>query len=82
VDNFNLFPVLHSFVLSGGTIDVGRIDVMDCAAVASDAHALWVVLTRRDGESLLELLQRLDTTLAWCLASREPIDEMEYPTHQ
>ena len=82
MDNFNLFPVLHRFVLSGGTIDVGRIDVMDCAAVASDADTLWVVLTRRDGESFLGLLQRLDTTLARCLESKEPVDEMECPRLQ
>ena len=29
----NLFPALHRFVMSGGTIDVGRIDVMDCGSV-------------------------------------------------
>ena len=82
MDTINLFPVLHRFVMSGGTIDVGRIDVMDCAAVASDADTLWVVLTRRDGESFLGLLQRLDATLACCLACNEPIDEMEYPPLQ
>ena len=77
MNEFNMFPVLHRFVTSGGTIDVGRIDVIDCAAVASDAHNVWVLLMRRDGESLLGLLQRLDRTLELCLARREPLDEME-----
>jgi hypothetical protein len=82
VDNINLFPVLHRFVTSGGTIDVGRIDVMECAAVASDADTVWVVLMRRDGESFLGLLQRLDATLDRCLARNEPVDEMEdQPLH-
>jgi hypothetical protein len=82
VANINLFPVLHRFVTSGGTIDVGRIDVMECAAVASDADTVWVVLMRRDGESFLGLLQRLDATLDRCLARNEPVDEMEdQPLH-
>jgi hypothetical protein len=82
VKNINLFPVLHRFVTSGGTIDVGRIDVMECAAVASDADKVWVVLVRRDGESFLGLLQRLDATLDRCLVRNEPVDEMEdQPLH-
>jgi len=78
MESINLFPVLHRFVMSGGTIDVGRIDIMDCAAVASDADTVWVVLMRRDGESLLGLLQRLDSTLDHCLTCNESVDEMEH----
>ena len=70
------YPTLHRFIESGGTIDVGRIDVIDCAAVASDAATLWVALTRRDGEGLMELLRRLDDTLEMCLAHNQRVDEL------
>ena len=71
------FPVLHRFITSGGTIDVGRIDLVDCAAVATDATTLWVALTRRDEEGLVDLLGRLNDTLGWCLAHGETIDELD-----
>lgn len=63
------FPALHRFITSGGRIDVGRIDVIDCVAVASDAETLWVVINRRQDEALHELLKRLNDTLEQCLAS-------------
>jgi len=75
------FPVLNRFITSGGTIDVGRIETIECAAVASDAERFWVALTRRDGEPLHALLQRLNDTLEYCLARNEQIDELERASH-
>lgn len=75
----NAFPTLHRFITTGGTIDVGRIDVIDCAAVASDRDTLWVALTRRRDEGLIELLRRLDRTLEQCLARNEQVDELHEP---
>jgi hypothetical protein len=75
------FPVLNRFITSGGTIDVGRIDRIDCAAVASDAQQFWVALTRRDGEPFYDLLQRLNDTLEYCLARNEQVDELDRSTH-
>jgi hypothetical protein len=66
---------LHAFTTTGGTIDVGRIDIIDCAAVASDANTIWVILTRREGEGLLDLLSRLNHTLQCCLERNERVDE-------
>ena len=71
------FPVLHRFITSGGTIDVGRIDRIDCAAVATDANTLWVALTRRDQEGFMDLLGRLNDTLGQCLARGERVDELD-----
>jgi hypothetical protein len=71
------FPVLHRFITSGGTIDVGRIDLVDCAAVATDATTLWVALTRRDHEGLFDLLGRLNDTLGTCLAQGTTVDELD-----
>jgi hypothetical protein len=70
------FTTLHQFITSGGTIDVGRIDYIDCAAVASDTQTLWVLLVRREGEALHELLRRLNDTLERCLARNESVDEL------
>lgn len=75
------FPVLHHFITSGGTIDVGRIDILDCAAVASDALTVWVALSRRPGETLTELLTRLNDTLEQCLANGECVDELHREHH-
>jgi hypothetical protein len=77
----NPFPVLNRFVTSGGTIDVGRIESIDCAAVASDAEKFWVALTRRQDESLHALLTRLNDTLEYCLARNEQVDELDRDTH-
>jgi hypothetical protein len=77
VDLRSPLPALHRFITSGGTIDVGRIEILDCAAVASDAQTLWVALTRRPGEMLTELLTRLNDALKNCLAHGESIDELE-----
>ena len=75
------FPVLNRFITSGGTIDVGRIETIECAAVASDAQKFWVVLTRRQDEPLSALLQRLNDTLEYCLARNEQIDELDRSTN-
>jgi hypothetical protein len=77
MEDINLFPVLQRFITSGGTIDVGRIDVIGCAAVASDSDTLWAILMRREGESFLGLLRRLEGTLERCLARNELVDELE-----
>ena len=70
------YPTLHLFVTSGGTIDIGRLDVLDCVAVASDSQTLWVVLTRRPTEGLIALLRRLEDALAFCLAQQTCINEL------
>jgi hypothetical protein len=70
------YPTLQRFIASGGTIDVGRLDVLECAAVASDSETLWVALSRRAGESIGELLERLDETLLECLTQHRQVDEI------
>ena len=69
------YPTLQRFITSGGSIDLGKIDIMDCAAVACDQQRLWVVLTRRPGEGLTELLKRLNDSLENCLAKGESLNE-------
>jgi hypothetical protein len=76
MDTLSTYPTLSRFVTSGGTIDIGRIDVLDCAAVASDTANLWVLLMRRPDEGLMALLRRLDDSLAFCLENKTCIDEL------
>ena len=75
------FAALHRFLCAGGSIDVGRIDVWRYAAVACDADSVRVVLDRRQGESLHELLQRLDSALDESLRSGSVIDEIGRREH-
>jgi hypothetical protein len=77
MDNLEAFPVVDGFVASGGTIDIGRIDTFDCAAIAADETTVWVLLMRHEGEGLLQLLDRLERRLSLCLMQGEPYDEFE-----
>lgn len=70
------FPTLQAFIDSGGHINVGRIHPIECAAIANDGRTMYVALQRRDGETLMELLSRLDTSLQYCLDNDEFVDEI------
>ena len=58
------WPHLQALIDSGGSISIGRIDPIPCAAVASDEHTMYAALLRRDQESLTDLLNRLDAALS------------------
>lgn len=71
------FPNLEEFVLhGGGQISVGEIGPIQCAAVASDDHNMLAALQRRKTETLMQLLQRLDTALLRALECDEFTDEI------
>jgi hypothetical protein len=55
-----------------GEITIGRVGRVRCAAVASDGHNALAMLVRRRGESLEELLARLDEAI------RLAVDEDTY----
>lgn len=76
----DLFPTLQDFINNGGHIDLGQIDPIECAAIASDESSMYVALQRRDGETLIDLLTRLDVSLAHCLDHDEFIDEINAPS--
>jgi hypothetical protein len=52
---------------NGGTITIGQIGPVQCAAIACDEESKLAALVKRENESILELLQRLDTAIvqAW-----------------
>ena len=54
-------------ISNGGQISLGAVGPVECAAVASDESEGLAMLQRRDGESLYQLLTRLDAAIthAW-----------------
>ncbi|MDX8404853.1 MAG: hypothetical protein R8K50_01720 [Mariprofundus sp.] len=46
-----------------GGVTLGRCGPVRCAAMASDDDQCLAMLARRPGESLMELLQRLDSAI-------------------
>jgi hypothetical protein len=76
-DSMSRFPMLEDFVLHGnGQISVGEIGPIQCAAVASDDHNMLAALQRRKGETLMQLLQRIDAALLRALEYDEFTDEI------
>ncbi len=73
------FPTLQAFIDGGGHFDIGYIHPIDCAAIANDDHNMYVALLRRRGESLMDLLARLDASLKHCLENDDIIDEINAP---
>lgn len=70
------FPTLQDFIDDGGHISIGRVHPIKCVAVANDDHTMYVALRRHSGETLMELLSRLDTSLKHCLDNDELVDEI------
>lgn len=70
------FPTLQDFIDDGGHISIGRVRPIKCVAVANDDHTMYVALRRHSGETLMELLSRLDTSLKHCLDNDELVDEI------
>ena len=46
-----------------GEISIGQIGPVSCAATACDADQCLAMLVRREGETLMELLARLDDAI-------------------
>jgi hypothetical protein len=65
---------------NGGQISIGGIHPIPCAAVANDDHQALAMLQRRRGESLHQLLVRLDAAIAIAWNEERLIDEINTPT--
>ena len=59
-----------------GQITVGVIRPMGCVAIANDAHQSLAMLVRRKGESLPQLLERLDLAVGKALHDEIYTDEI------
>lgn len=64
----------------GGQISIGKLYPIDCAAVANDDHDCYAMLRRRPGETLHQLLHRMDAAIASARDNGIRIDEINPPS--
>ncbi|MCA9973872.1 MAG: hypothetical protein KC425_26850 [Anaerolineales bacterium] len=57
------WPNIEELIDNGGNVSIGDIPPVPCAAVAADESIMLAALLRREGESLIELLGRLDDAI-------------------
>lgn len=69
-------PTLEAFLADGGQISIGNIRSIPCAAVANDEHQMLAALARRPGETLTQLLVRLDAAVCLALEEERYTDEI------
>lgn len=68
------------FLIGGnGDITIGRVGPIRCVATAADEDQCLAMLQRRPGESLVELLQRLDAAIEDAYENSVYIDEVNAP---
>jgi len=78
-DASDRWPNLQELIDDGGQITIGHISHSIDAAVANDDHTTWAMLRRDDGESLVDLMTRLDQAVQKAIENEEPIDEINPP---
>ena len=68
------------FLIDGnGDITVGAVGPVRCAATAADEYQCLAMLARRPGESLMDLLQRLDAAIGDAYETNVYIDGVNAP---
>ena len=70
------WPNLQDLLDEGGTLTIGQIAPIPCAAIAADQHTMLVALVRQPNESLAKLMTRLDLALGETNATGETIDHL------
>ncbi len=70
---------IEALIDDGGDITVGPVGAIECAATAADGHNALAMLVRRKGETLTDLLRRLDKAIAKFNETGEPTDEINPP---
>jgi hypothetical protein len=67
---------IEAILEEGGNITVGRLAPIDCVASASTSDDCPVMLVRREGESVVALLRRLDRSIAKAWEQEITLDEV------
>lgn len=70
------WPNIQGLIDNGGNLSIGQIPPVRCAAVAADEGNMLAALLRRDGESLVDLLDRLDTAIDKAIEQEIYTDEI------
>ena len=75
----DFLPNIADLIDQGGQISIGGIGPIKCAAVANDEDQCHAMLQRRPGETLRQLLERLDAAIDTAITTEEMIDEINAP---
>jgi hypothetical protein len=70
---------LEALIEGGGEITIGSVPPFECVATATDEHNCLAMLVRQPGESLNDLLQRLDAAIEAAYEYDHFIDEVNGP---
>jgi hypothetical protein len=70
------FEHLEYLINGEGDITIGRAGPVRCAATAATEDQCLAMLVRRDGETLLQLLTRLDAAIDKALEEQIYVDEV------
>lgn len=70
------YPNIEAILEEGGDITVGRVGPIDCVAAASTSYDCPVMLVRRERESFVALLRRLDRSIGKAWDNETIIDEV------
>lgn len=71
-----MLPHIEALILGGGQIMLGTMAPIRGAAVAHDGQQTLVMLRHRRGESIPDLLARLDAAIVTAQATGERVDEI------
>jgi hypothetical protein len=71
---------IAALIDNGGQITLGALDPIKCVAIANDDCSCLAMLQRRSGETVPQLLDRLDTTIAIAWTTEQMIDEINTPS--
>jgi hypothetical protein len=74
------FENIESLIDGNGDITIGAVASIRCVATAADEDQCLAMLVRRPGESLSQLLQRLDAAIADAYNNAIFIDEVNTPS--
>ena len=73
---FPSLPNIEFLIDGNGEITIGGIASIPCAATAADEDQCFAMLVRRNGESLGQLLRRLDRAIEMAAEDEIFIDEI------
>jgi hypothetical protein len=70
---------IAALIDNGGQITLGALHPIACVAIANDDHNSLAMLQRRPGETLQQLLQRLDAAIDHAWNADQFTDEINRP---
>ena len=73
---------IAALIKYGGQITIGALHPVECAAIANDEDNCLAMLSRTSGETLPQLLERLDSAIARAWETEEFTDEINVQPHR